>query len=279
MNTRPGNMITEGDIAAYERDGVICLRNAFDRDWVDRMYTATDRVLNQPRHRGREGTKDGESGRFHINNFMSRWDNDFRAFIEESPAAYIAGVLTGAREARFFYDQLFVKEPRTATVSDWHQDLPYWPVRGEQIVSIWLALTPVTRESSGLQYAAGSHRWNKYYRPISPDRDPSYNRSDLELCPDFGKIEDPNVKLLSWDVEPGDVLVHHPLTAHGAAGNASATQRRLALSTRFMGDDVRWDPRPAAMKIEGDPQLRAGDPVVGDLFPVLWQKPLMTTPA
>ena len=41
-------MITRNDVAAYERDGVICLRQAFDPTWVERMRVAVERDLASP---------------------------------------------------------------------------------------------------------------------------------------------------------------------------------------------------------------------------------------
>jgi ectoine hydroxylase-related dioxygenase (phytanoyl-CoA dioxygenase family) len=235
------------------------------------MHRAIDRVLVTPGARAREAVKPGESGRFHVNSFVSRWDDDFEDFVLHSPGAEIAGQLLDADEIRFFYDQIFVKEPQTASITQWHHDLPFWPVRGEQIVSIWLALTPVTKETSGVQYAAGSHRWNKFYRAITPDEDPRFTTA-TEACPDFIANPDPAVRLLSWDMEPGDVLVHHPLTAHGASGNTSSDHRRLAISTRYMGSGVTWDPRPATMSIPDAVGIEPGAPLTCDPFPVVWRR-------
>ncbi len=50
--------------------------------------------------------------------------------------------------------------------------------------------------------------------------------------------------LISWDTTPGDVIIHHPLTLHYAAGNATADTRRRAIAIRYLGDDARWDSRP-----------------------------------
>jgi ectoine hydroxylase-related dioxygenase (phytanoyl-CoA dioxygenase family) len=158
MNERPLREITGAEIRSYEDDGVVYLRGMFDRDWIERLAHAVVRSMSSPGGRVREATKPGKKGRFHTNVFMSRWDPDFRALALGSPAAEIAGRLMGARTARFFYDQLFVKEPQTEEITHWHHDLPYWPLRGEQIASVWLALTPVDRDSSGVEYIAGSHR-------------------------------------------------------------------------------------------------------------------------
>ena len=51
----------------------------------------------------------------------------------------------GARAINFFYDFMFVKEPGTREVTRWHQDEPYWAVKGEQVCSVWLPLDPVPK--------------------------------------------------------------------------------------------------------------------------------------
>ncbi len=275
MNRQPLNPITEADIAAFERDGVVCLRGMFDADWIARMTRAVDRTMDAdtPLARRREVTKalGGKSGRFVINTFVWFWDDDFRDFNLTSPAPEIAARLMGADSVRLFCDQVFVKEPHTAEKTDWHQDLPFWPMRGEQILSVWVALTPVNAENSALEYIAGSHRWGKFYAAAVPDKDPNF-KSDLEPCPDFGAMRgQPGYNFLSWEMEPGDCLVHHPLTVHGAAGNFLPTRRRMAISTRYFGADARWDPRPATIKITGDPQIAPGAyPADDRVFPVAW---------
>lgn len=276
MNREPLNSISEADIEQFEQDGVICLRNMFDEEWIGRMSEAVERIMNtdHPKARAREVTKavGGKKGRFHINSFIWCWDDDFHDFNLNSPAAQIAARLMRADTVRLFYDQLFVKEPHTAERTDWHQDLPFWPLRGNQILSVWVALTPVNRENSALEYVAGSHRWNKFYRAAIPDKDPRF-ASDLEECPDFSQMRgDPAYRFLSWEMNAGDCLVHHPLTVHGSDGNFSPTRRRAAISTRYFGPDARWDPRPATMKIPDDPQLAEGQyPDLDSVFPIAWQ--------
>src|ERR1700722_14689294 len=59
-----------------------------------------------------------------------------------------------ADRVSLFYDQAFIKEPGTQSATDWHQDLPFWPALGNDLVSLWVALTPVTVEGSGVEYVA-----------------------------------------------------------------------------------------------------------------------------
>jgi ectoine hydroxylase-related dioxygenase (phytanoyl-CoA dioxygenase family) len=274
MNLKPLCAISDESVRVYAEDGVVCLRQMFDRQWCERMYGTAMRYMRENTWRTRQVQKEGEKARFYISTFMCNKDPDFLALRERSPMAEIAATLMHAEEVRFFYDQLFIKEPGTSAVTQWHQDLPFWPMMGEDIVSIWLALTPVSLESSGVEYVAGSHRWGKFYRAITPDEDQGFADGALETCPDFGeRHDDPSLRFLSWTLEPGDVVCHHPLTVHGARGNSSQTQPRVGVSLRYLGKDVRWDPRKHVMPLPVDPAVEPGRYPADDVvFPRIWSR-------
>ena len=42
MQTKPLNPITDQDRALYERDGVVCLKQIFDTDWLDFLDEAVE---------------------------------------------------------------------------------------------------------------------------------------------------------------------------------------------------------------------------------------------
>ena len=185
MNRKPARPITDGDVATYLEDGVVCLRGLFDQEWCTRMHDAAIRYMDSGSGRARVVDRPDETGKFYSNVFMCGNDPDFLAFRDQSPAAQIGAALMGCAQVRFWYDQLFIKEPATVAPTHWHHDLPFWPFLGEHLVSIWLALTPVTKQSSGLEYVKGSHRWGKFYRPVTPDEDPAFANPALEPCPNF----------------------------------------------------------------------------------------------
>ncbi len=274
MNRHPANPLTEAEIRTYEEDGVVCLRGMFDEDWCQRMYDASVAYMESGAGRVRVVDRPDETGKFYSSVFMCGSDPEFMAFRDGSPAAEIGAALMRCDRVRFWYDQLFIKEPNTVAPTHWHHDLPYWPFMGEHLVSIWVALTPVTTWSSGLQYLKGSHKWGRFYRPTTPDEDPAYDNPDLEPCPNFSEREDdPDLTFLGWDMAPGDCICHHPLAVHGSGPNKSTTQRRVGLSIRFFGDDVQYDPRPYTVKLPRDPDCAAGAyPADDAMFPVIWQK-------
>src|SRR5690606_21495498 len=124
---------------------------------------------------------------------------------------------------------------------------PYSPVDGSQFLTMWLPVDPVPLETA-LEFVAGSHRPGKWYRPqrfvdgsLRPDDDPRW-----EMLPDIDADRDAH-RIVSWAVEPGDCVVFHGLTLHGAPGNTSSTLRRRVLTTRWMGDDTRFVLRPGEM--------------------------------
>lgn len=271
LPSRPGRLIEDAEVAAYGRDGVVCLRGMFDADWCTMLHDASLDAMASGKGRVREPKLD--RGRFYSNVYLSDIDERFRLLRDASAAPEIAARLMGADRVRFFYDQLFIKTPGTAAPTPWHNDLPFWPFQGNDLVSLWIALTPVSKATSGVQYVAGSHRWGRMFRAVTPDYDPRFMNEAHQVCPDYGDGTDPSVRVLDWDMSPGDVLAHHPLTVHGASGNGSATQTRIGLSIRYLGADVRWDPRPHTMALRRDPGIAAGAFPADDVaLPVVWER-------
>ena len=274
--------ITREEIEAYRRDGATVLRGVIDREWIEIMREAIDRILSAPGPASVEYTPKGRSGRYYGDFFVWRRDEDFRRFMAESPMPDIARQVMGSSLVNFFYDQLLVKEPQTAEPTPWHQDLSYWPVRGEDIISIWAPFDAANEESGVVVYLRGSHRWGKMYAPSAFGKNTGfaeiYARMGLEPVPDIEAERDKH-EILKWELEPGDVIIHHPLVLHYASGNASATGRRRGLALRYLGGDACYDDRPGTF-LE-NPRVRAllpgfafrdGDRLDGPLFPRVWPR-------
>ena len=273
LSVHPARPVCDDDVAAFARDGVVCLRGVFDANWCRILHDAAMASMHSGGGRVREPKLGEGQGRFYSSVYQSDQDARFARLRDASPAPEVAARLMGADQVRFFYDQLFIKAPGTPAPTPWHNDLPFWPFAGNDLISLWIALTPVSKQTSGVQYVAGSHRWNTMFRAVTPDYDPNFMNAAHAVCPDYGDGTHADVKILSWDMAPGDVLCHHPLTVHGAAGNASATQWRVGLSIRYLGQDVRWDPRPHTMKLRRDPGVAAGAFPADDVaLPIVWER-------
>ena len=53
--------------------------------------------------------------------------------------------------------QWWIKEPRSAHFVSWHQDSQYWGIDSDNLVSVWVALSPATVESGCIRCVPGSH--------------------------------------------------------------------------------------------------------------------------
>lgn len=274
MNRLPPRPITDDERAAYARDGVIALAGMFDADWIARLNAAIERDLVRPSAMATDFNAPGTPGRFFGDMFMWTWDDDFRAVIFDSPAPAIAAALMRAARVNFFYDQLFVKEPGTTKPTPWHQDQPYWAVAGDQVCSVWIALDAISEAAGAVEYVAGSHRWERRFRPVAfregNHNDRRYQQSDLEPVPDIEAARG-RYDIRSWPMAPGDCLVFHSMIMHGAPGNATRGRRR-GLALRFTGDDARYDPRPGTFQMIREPDLTLGAPMECDLFPRVWPR-------
>jgi len=274
--------ITAEEISAYEENGAHVLRGVLPMEWIDVMRDAVERILNNPGEASLEYTPKGNKGRYYGDFFIWRRDPAFKTFMMESPMPEIAAQVMDSQCLNFFYDQLLVKEPNTAEPTPWHQDLSYWPVRGNQVVSIWVPFDPANEESGVVVYVKGSHKWGKLYAPHAFGDKTGfaeiYAKAGLEELPDI-EAEREKHEILSWEMVPGDVLIHHPLTLHYASGNKSTTGRRRGLALRYLGDDATFDSRPGTFLenkkvMDTIPAIKFadGEKFSGALFPSVWPR-------
>ncbi len=240
------------------------LKGCLEPNWLAMVEAGLEQAREKVSPVGRIMSRNMEGYQMDI--FLWKRVDVLRDLIYYSPFAHWAQQLMGSKEVRFFYDQMFLKEPGSDSPTPWHQDLSFWPIRGEQICSFWIPCDPVNRESSGLMYVKGSHKWPQRFKAISPDYLPTVMDDAMDDVPDINAHPE-QYELLDWEMEPGDVLVFHPLTLHGSYGNASRTRRRRALALRWTGDDVVYAPTSTRMPIHYDHDSAVGGPLRGAAFP------------
>mgnify|MGYP003626231048 CR=1 FL=1 len=267
MNKKPLRPITQQEIDQYAEDGVVCVRGLFDPEWPQYLLEAFERLEKDPQAEGLLP--------YSIAGYKYLWRNvpEFRSYVFDSPAGEIVGRVLGSSYSRFFFDQVFAKDPHSVKATVWHNDFPGWPTDGEMIPSFWMALTPVCKANS-LECIRGTHKDKTLYWNITNNSRKMIQPPDRHRCPDMNeRRDDPNLEFLSWDMEPGDALVIHPRTLHYSSGNPT-DNRRVALSTRWAGSDIRWNPRPECMNLPGISfdEMIPGEVPSGDLFPLVWEE-------
>jgi ectoine hydroxylase-related dioxygenase (phytanoyl-CoA dioxygenase family) len=258
-------MITDQMVEDFQRDGVVLVKGLW-KDWVPQLQAGIARNMAEPGPHAAENLKPGEPGRFFDD--YCNWERipEFRDVIFNSGVAEAAARLMQSPRVQMFHDHVLVKEPGTSKPTPWHQDGPYYFVKGRQTVSFWSPLDPV-REAS-LRCVAGSHLWPKEVLPKRWLADTSFYPDPEKYMP----VPDPDaegMRVMEWEMEPGDAVAFDYLTLHGARGNEAATRRR-AFSLRLVGEDARVIDRPGRTSppYEGH-GMKAGERLREDWFPVL----------
>jgi ectoine hydroxylase-related dioxygenase (phytanoyl-CoA dioxygenase family) len=262
--------VNQADIDAYNEDGAVALRGVLSGEQLQQLAAAIEDDIREPGpfYHGYQS----DEGRFHGN--LRLWETHpvFRQICTESDLPAIAQAFFGSSKVNLLYDQLFVKEAGMRQRTRWHNDQPYWPIRGWQVLSIWIALDKTTAENGRLEFVRGSHRWNRWFQPETFGKTESI--SPYERNPEFEDIPDieadrDNYDIISWDLEPGDVHLFHAMTVHGAPGNTLADRRRRGYTVRYIGDDVVYDLRPGLSQPLVYDKLVSGQPLDSDRYPVL----------
>lgn len=124
---------------------------------------------------------------------------------------------------------------------------------------IWIPVDPIPLQTT-LKFVRGSHKTGWYFpRKFATSLNyPLKEATSLDhvyrnVPENFAEEE-----VIQWSLRPGDCIVFHMKTLHGANGNNTTSDRRI-LSTRWFGDDVgmanrAWTPSPpyVGQLVEGD---------------------------
>ena len=290
---------TEDEIDRFWSDGAIVLRGALDRDEVAGMVPHVEGLIggtelvdmtamgdalgrsgasvlreqvSRSEPKASEGQQMASGGRFRSG--VDHWLGDpaFARFARASGLPAIAAAILRASKLNLWEDSVLVKEPGSGERTAWHQDLSYFHVSGEKLCTTWVPLDEVDAHTGAMSFVRGSHRWPSLYRPnlfVSALAIPGTSGDeipDVDALAAKGEIE-----LVSWDLSPGDVSVHHARTLHSAGANRSAVRWRRAISVRYCGDDARYCFRPGAPRKPHHADVREGDVLDHERCPVVWR--------
>jgi ectoine hydroxylase-related dioxygenase (phytanoyl-CoA dioxygenase family) len=255
--------------AEHLDSGVVHVPAALDDEALRSCRAAFEWSLAHPGP-GASPLLPGTEGRSHqdLANPAARTAREYQAVLTGTPIASLVGELWGESDVWFMYEQVFVKDGGQVDRTPWHQDSSYLPVDGDHLAVVWITFDPVDRDGS-LEFVRGSHRGPLY---ATSRFDPVDETLPIwEGLPHLPPIEAERDRwdIVSWAVEPGDVLIFHPKVLHGGAATRAGARRRT-LSLRFFGPDAVVAHRPGgagASLAPGLASLRDGEPFRAPAFP------------
>lgn len=270
--------VSAEELAVFRRDGVVVLRQRFDRRWLTLLSDTIDQAMADPGpNLARHSTEPDAPGYFEDYWTWNRHAG-FTEFVHDSPVGELGAALLGSATANLVMDNWFLREAGSRSRPPFHHDVSYFDFAGSMCVC-WLPLEDVTA-SNGITFARGSHLWGKHFlrvrfgdghRVDEPDR---LTLDGIEYEPPPDIESDPDAyDLVSFDLRAGDCIFFDIRTLHGSLSTVvpDTTVRRYTL--RMAGPD-------AHIRYRGDwaseerAQFEAagygpGDRLAGAFFPQL----------
>jgi hypothetical protein len=133
----------------------------------------------------------------------------------------------------------WIKEAHSPSYVSWHQDLNYWGLDADDLVSAWLALSPAGVENGCMRVLPGSHA-----AEMLPHRDTFHGDNMLTRGQEIA-VEVDEAKAEAMALGPGEMSLHNVRIAH-ASGPNGGEDRRIGISLHYIPTRARqlagdWD--------------------------------------
>lgn len=134
-----------------------------------------------------------------------------------------------------------IKEAGQGTWVPWHQDTPYWNLSTTEVVSVWFALTPATRENGAMKVFPGTHKSGTLGH-INFEGDPhagykigqrTASKGNLFAYDHVMNQELDETQAVDVELQPGEFSIHSVELVHGGGPNESS-QDRIGFVMRFI---------------------------------------------
>jgi ectoine hydroxylase-related dioxygenase (phytanoyl-CoA dioxygenase family) len=272
--------------ADYDTHGAVHLPGFLGNEALARLQNVVDAAIatiDRPRTADQASSALRSEGRLTIR-YLWRDSADLRQVLLQRAVAQPIARIIGSKTLRFWFDLTFVHfatESGNAGIgTPWHHDVPTFSFKGDLMPSLWLALTPAHSTLSRLMFIDGSHRTNHgYYRSPELKKPAPGEQDGFVDLPDFdAMLATGEVRMLTWDCQPGDAILLHPCTVHGALGHDGNGRhpRRVAMTTRWLGDDVRFLPNSYHRALQqpaiARTNLMLGQRPHGEWFPLIYDR-------
>lgn len=222
-------------VADYERDGVIRVPGFLTPDEVAAVRAELDRYIRDDLPGRPADARTFEKDEQTVRNLwrLEQHNAFFRALGERSDIkALVAPLVHG--EPVLAGVETFNKPARIGSGVPQHQDNAYFCQTPPDMLTVWIAIDPVTEANGPVYFIKGSHRAGM--RPTRPSgvRGNSIGLADPEAAP-------PGMEFCGL-LAPGDATIHHCETIHHSAPNTTG-HSRLGLLLVYRGSHTRADPR------------------------------------
>jgi len=217
-NTR----FTADELAEYERDGFVIVRQLFDRA---EMRTLLDFARGDEKLAGAAYARKDATGASTKLALWNKAGDDLYSLFSRSARIVdrVEQVLGG--EAYHWHSKMMLKEPRVGGAWEWHQDYGYWYDNGclyPDLCSAMIAVDRASKANGCLQVLRGSQRIGRL----------EHGKTGEQTGADLEHVEAALARheLVYVEMEAGDTLFFHANLLHRSDQNRSDEPRWSLIS-------------------------------------------------
>jgi ectoine hydroxylase-related dioxygenase (phytanoyl-CoA dioxygenase family) len=221
----PNFKLSADQIADYERDGFIIVKNFLTDEEVNKLYGIAigDNTLQQ--HAFDLNDQQGKKTK------LTLWytpGNDAYGLLTRSKrlVELVDQLMEGDSGVCHFHSKLMQKEPKVGGAWEWHQDYGYWYknefLLPNQMMSVMIAITDANKQNGCLQVIRGSHKMGRIEHGFAGEQvGASQHYVDLALK---------TMHLQFVEINAGDALFFHSNLLHRSEANLSDKPRWSLIS-------------------------------------------------
>lgn len=219
--------VTDDDLARYQEQGVIAIRNAWTKEEVQSALAGLDHLIagNEPafqniqfradvRDRLETLTFDERLDAARRLLYFTDYDARLKAIAHKPQLLALLERLLGA-PARLFQDMALIKPPQ-GREKPWHQDHAYFELTPQtRVVGVWIALDPAGPENGCMRFLPGWHRRGVFSH---------FQLRDLQICD--AEMEGLQLERVAAPLPPGGCVLFDSYIPHGTPSNFTTSRRR-----------------------------------------------------
>ena len=265
-------VLTQRQREDYFNNGFILLERMIPENWLERLRTATDQLVEQSRSITKSDNifdlePDHSAANPRLRRVSSPVDQDqtFWDYAAESPLGDIVADLVGPA-VKYHQSKLNFKWAKGGAEVKWHYDIPFWPHTNYSPLTIGTYLYDCGMEQGPVGFLPGSHRWDM---PSQYDEDGRWTGCIAER--EVGKLDTTQARYMVGPA--GSLTLHNCRTLHGSPVNTSDKGRPLLLYVMTSGDAFPYTANPIPSKRYDGAMIRGERPRFAHIDPTACEAP------
>ena len=228
--------LTDHQIADYERDGYLIVKNFLSEGEVNKLYKIAVEDDAMRKHSFDLNDQTGKKTK------LALWytpGNDAYGLLTRSKRMVESAdkLMDGNSSVCHFHSKLMQKEPRVGGAWEWHQDYGYW-YKNEflfpgQMISVMIAITDANKENGCLQVIKGTHKMGRIEHGFAGEQvGAAQHYVDLALK---------TMPLIYVELKAGDALFFHSNILHRSEANLSDKSRWSLISCYNRSSNIPYN--------------------------------------